>query len=90
MMVAAGFLVSGRVQGVGFRYATRKKAESLGVCGSVRNRVDGQVEGRAWGEAAALKSFLEWLADGPRYARVSRVETWEIEPGQDHGFEILR
>lgn len=89
-MIAIGFRVTGRVQGVGFRYATRRRAESLGLSGTVRNRADGDVEGAVWGEAGAVETFLGWLAEGPRHARVSRVETREIEPGPVRGFEITR
>jgi len=67
------FLVSGRVQGVCFRAATRDMARALGLCGWVRNRNDGKVEGEATGHAAALSEFRDWLEHGPAAASVDRV-----------------
>lgn len=67
-------LVSGRVQGVGFRYATVRFAQPLGVTGWVRNLSDGRVEMEAYGSAAAIESLLQWSHRGPAYAAVSGVE----------------
>jgi len=67
------FLVSGRVQGVCFRAATRDMARALGLRGWVRNRNDGDVEGEATGHATALSEFRDWLGRGPAAARVDRV-----------------
>ena len=71
---AARFLVVGRVQGVGFRYSTSRRASSLGLTGYVRNRADGSVEVWAEGNPDGLKSLAEWLERGPSMARVERVE----------------
>ncbi|BEH98525.1 acylphosphatase [Edwardsiella ictaluri] len=68
--------VSGRVQGVGFRYGTRCQAMGLGLTGYALNLDDGRVEVLAEGESQAVTQLLRWLsAGGPRYTRVDRVDT---------------
>ena len=69
-------VVSGRVQGVGFREFVRHEASTRGLAGYVRNSDDGRnVELVAEGEDAALDDLLRALHEGPRFARVDRVET---------------
>lgn len=70
-----GYRVSGRVQGVGFRWWTRRLAESLGVVGTVRNVLNGDVEVMAAGTEVALASLESGLRDGPPLARVERLDT---------------
>lgn len=80
--------VSGRVQGVGFRYATAEKALNLGVTGYVRNLPDRRVEVLACGEERAVSTLRNWLWQGPQLARVSDVRC-ETLPCQDfHDFRI--
>ncbi len=74
--------VSGRVQGVGFRYATLDKAWSLGVTGYVRNLPDRRVEVLAYGEERAVYALRNWLWQGPGLAQVSDVHV-EAVPWQD-------
>lgn len=74
------YRVTGRVQGVGFRWWTSRTAEALGLTGSVRNRADGSVEVHAAGAPEALERFRRSLEEGPRGARVERVE--RVEPVQ--------
>jgi acylphosphatase len=90
MRASYRFVVTGRVQGVGFRAATRRKAAALGLAGWVRNRRDGAVEGVAGGDAARLDEFRQWLQQGPPISRVERVE-WRVDSGGDPGtaFEVL-
>lgn len=71
--------ISGRVQGVWFRDSTRELAERLGVTGYARNLADGRVEVLACGEDAALQQLQEWLWQGPRGARVEKVECSKSE-----------
>jgi acylphosphatase len=80
-MAAARFLVSGRVQGVGFRAATRAEALRLGVSGHARNLRDGSVEVIACGEGAVVDALDAWLRRGPPGARVDAVqrEAWQGE-----------
>lgn len=67
--------VTGRVQGVSFRAATREQALKLGLRGTVRNLPDGRVAIYACGDASALEALAAWLADGgPPAARVTRID----------------
>jgi len=68
------FLISGRVQGVGYRYATHNYASQLNLVGWVKNRQDGKVEVVAEGDKAILEQLLAWLKQGPRFANVSNVK----------------
>jgi acylphosphatase len=72
--VAARLLVSGRVQGVGFRAATVHEARRLGLSGHVRNLADGRVEIVAVGAGEAIEALAGWLRTGPPLARVDTVE----------------
>ena len=71
---SAGFRVTGVVQGVGFRYWTRRLGAELGLRGSVRNLPDGAVEVHVSGAADAIAHLERQLARGPAGARVDRVE----------------
>ena len=66
--------VSGRVQGVAFRYSTRQQAQSLDVNGWARNLADGRVEVMACGEKSAVDKLCFWLYRGPSLARVTEVK----------------
>lgn len=71
-------LISGRVQGVGFRYATWDQAELLGLTGWVRNLHDRRVEAEFEGTRAALEAMLAWCRRGPAGAHVTEVTVhWE-------------
>src|SRR5687768_15972286 len=73
MRVARRFVVSGRVQGVGFRYSTQDTARREGVTGWVRNLPDGRVEALAEGDAEAVTRVERALRTGQRGARVDRL-----------------
>jgi acylphosphatase len=73
--------ISGRVQGVGFRYAMAEEAERLGVTGWARNRRDGTVEAVVDGAPDALEAILAWARRGPRAAHVTDVEVAEAQGG---------
>ncbi len=73
-MRACVLRITGRVQGVGFRWFTERAATSLGVVGKVRNVPDGSVEVFAQADEASLDAFCQKLAEGPRGAIVSGVE----------------
>jgi acylphosphatase len=82
-------IVHGRVQGVGFRDATERRAVELGVTGWVRNKPDRTVEVTAEGDRAALERLLEWLHRGPSAARVSEVEAeWKAASGSFEDFRV--
>jgi len=76
---AVSFCVSGRVQGVSFRYATRQVGVGMGVQGWVRNRGDGAVEGHLQGDDQAVEAVLDWCREGPPGARVEQL-TWAPAP----------
>jgi acylphosphatase len=78
-MPAVRATITGGVQGVGFRYSTRRVANQLGVTGWVRNRPDGSVEVWAQGDHASLADFQRFLETGPPGARVRSVETTEVD-----------
>jgi acylphosphatase len=79
MRQARTYRVSGRVQGVGFRFFTWEAAEREGLTGLVRNLPDGRVEAVVEGEREALERFEAAIGRGPAGARVYDVER-EIEP----------
>ncbi|MCA8948980.1 MAG: acylphosphatase [Planctomycetes bacterium] len=90
-MPRLAFVVTGRVQGVGFRASARDAAARLGVAGFVRNRDDGAVEGEAEGDEATLAQFVAWLRQGPPWGRVDGVETWPLpDCGGDGPFAVRR
>lgn len=85
------FLVSGRVQGVGFRFACMEKAVALGLSGWTRNRADGCVEGQVDGdEMRLLEKFRVFLQEGPPIASVDRLEWEPSSPSGELTFRILR
>lgn len=84
------FVVSGRVQGVFYRQSALQQARALGLCGWVRNRDDGRVEGLAQGEAPALDQFRTWLGQGPPAASVAAVEWEAVEETAQAEFAIRR
>ena len=79
-MEAVNILVSGLVQGVGFRYFIVRKAISLDLCGFVRNRYEGDVEIVAEGNIGMLNQFIEEIKIGPIPSDVRDVKVKWIEP----------
>jgi acylphosphatase len=89
MLRARGYLISGRVQGVGFRFFTEAAAAREGLHGFVRNLADGRVEIAAEGDAEALERFERHVRHGPPGAGVERVDVEERVPdGRHSGFSI--
>jgi acylphosphatase len=87
MLVARRYIVSGRVQGVGFRYFTEVAALREGLHGWVRNMPDGRVEAIAEGDAEAIERFERQVRHGPPAARVEHVEVEDTTPsGRTTGF----
>lgn len=77
---AVAATITGRVQGVGYRYAVLRMAEDLRLQGWVRNVPDGSVETWAQGNADVLQEFIAFLRQGPRSARVQSVDIRSVEP----------
>ena len=86
--VARRVVVHGSVQGVFFRDSTRRKAQSRGVAGWVRNCSDGTVEARFEGEPDAVEALVDHAREGPRGAQVERVDVEDVEPEGLQGFEV--
>jgi acylphosphatase len=72
------FRISGKVQGIGYRWFVKETAAACKVCGWVRNAADGSVEGEAQGPVPALDSFLKELKTGHAWAAVTGSETQEM------------
>ena len=87
-MKAVRIVVHGHVQGVFFRDGTRQEAERRGVAGWVRNRADGTVEAVLEGDDDAVDAVVAWAHDGPRHARVARVEVTDTAPERASGFRV--
>ncbi len=73
MIIAKTIRVYGKVQNVGFRFYTQKKAHSHQIGGFVRNEPDGSVYIEAEGEALNMKAFESWCNQGPTWARVTKI-----------------
>lgn len=72
-LVQSGFIVTGIVQGVGFRWWATRAARSLGLGGTIRNAEDGSVEIHVRGAAEAVARLAELLREGPPAARVREL-----------------
>ena len=82
--------VSGRVQGVGFRYFVLRHAQAEGLAGFVRNLPDGRVEFCLSGDAAAVARVLGKIRQGPRFARVDDVELRELDAAPPTAEFVIR
>lgn len=81
--------ISGRVQGVGYRFFAEREAVSLGLVGEVQNLWDRRVEVIAEGDEAVLLKFIEILKRGPSFSRVTSVDVdWSQPTGQYQDFTI--
>lgn len=80
----------GRVQGVGFRYYSKLKANELGLCGYVKNLINGNVELKILGNSEQVLEMLNWLEKGPETAFVDKLEYHEIPIFESEEFHIDR
>jgi acylphosphatase len=85
---AKRYVVSGRVQGVGFRYFVQRQAQALGLAGWVRNLPDGRVEAFIEGLPGQLARIETLLGEGPSMSRVESVESSDAAPSLATGFVI--
>jgi len=91
MIIARKFLISGEVQGVGFRFFAQRSSARHQVRGYVKNLADGRVEVLAEGNAQAVEAFRHDLAAGPTHSRVGNIEELVTEPsGRYSTFRIER
>ena len=89
--VARRFLLSGDVQGVGFRFFAQRAAARHQIVGYVKNLDDGRVEALAEGPARNVEAFKHELATGPRFSSVDHVEEINLDPsGAYSSFRIER
>jgi len=75
-------VISGRVQGVGFRCFAEHKAVEFNITGWVKNTTDGKVEIEAAGEPENLSVFIEWMKTGPTRAIIKTISVSEITPSR--------
>jgi acylphosphatase len=90
MSAARHVFVSGRVQGVGFRWHAVARAEALALSGWIKNLDDGRVEAWLEGPSRDVEEMLSWLRSGPSGARVTGVQAREVAPRGLFGFEVHR
>ena len=86
--MAREYLISGMVQGVGYRAFAERTARQIGVTGWARNQDDGGVEVHANGTVKQLDDFEARLRQGPRWAQVRAVEVSEAAVSSETGFHI--
>ena len=86
--VARRAVIAGCVQGVWFRDSARRRAESLGVAGWARNRLDGTVEVWAQGRRDAVEALLDYCRIGPPRAIVERLTVDEVTPAELDDFDV--
>ncbi len=87
----AHVVVTGRVQGVGFRWSLVEVAEQQGVRGWVRNRADGAVEAMLQGPRSRVDAVIAWMRRGPPGALVRDAQIEMLADAEPHeGFEIRR
>ena len=90
MSFGAHLVVMGRVQGVGFRAFTCRRASHYGLTGWVKNTVDGRVESEAEGSQTAVDEFLRDLKQGPPWSSVEEVEVnWIESRNNETAFEVV-
>jgi acylphosphatase len=89
---AKHLFISGKVQGVGYRFHLYQKANDLGLEGWCRNLPDGRVEALVRGEAEQIKEIIDWCHQGPPRSKVEKVEYFEvldhIASLDDHSFGL--
>jgi acylphosphatase len=89
-VIARRAVISGRVQGVGFRFFAERAAREAGVRGWVRNLPDGSVETVAEGQEEAVAVYLDRLRRGPMGSKVTAVAAYDVQFAHYESFEITR
>ncbi len=90
-IATAHIAIYGHVQGIGFRHFTKETADDLGICGSVENRSDGDVEVIAVGEREVLERFIKLIEKGNGYSIIEKVHVKWKEGGHATGeFKIIQ
>jgi len=81
--------ITGKVQGVAFRYSAKTVADALGITGYAKNLYDGSVEIVANGDEIALQQFIQWCQQGPTRARIKNVDLTIISEKVFERFEVI-
>lgn len=81
-------IVTGDVQGVGYRYTARRVAREIGASGWVRNLPDGSVEAEVEGSRAQVDKMLAWMVAGPPGSRVADAQLTDVAPAGAQGFDV--
>jgi len=88
-MIQYEIVITGRVQGVGYRYFTLKKAAEFHIKGWVKNTTDGRVEVVAQGDETDVNTFIDYLQMGPPLARVDKLSKYKMHDLTDfHKFSV--
>ena len=88
-LTRAHIIITGRVQGVGYRYFTIRRAEQLGLKGWVKNLYNGVVETEVEGDKSDIKTLIEYLWQGPSLSRVTDVKVnWLNYTGEYNDFSV--
>ncbi|MBI2624838.1 MAG: acylphosphatase [Candidatus Nealsonbacteria bacterium] len=91
MKARVHIFVSGRVQGVLFRYTANIRANKLLIKGWIRNLKDGRVEAVFEGEKENIEKMLEWARIGPFFAKVEKIDIeWQEHKGEFNNFKTER
>lgn len=88
-MITTRIIITGLVQGVGFRYFTLKLADKYGLTGWVRNNADGTVEMIVSGDEATVQLFTNEVIMGNRYSRIDGIDIKTLEKRKFNSFEII-
>ena len=90
-ILTVNMTISGKVQGVGFRYFVLRQAQKLGILGWVSNKPNGDVEAFAQGDKTNLELFIEILQQGPSFYRVDEMKLiWEHAEREYSDFSIVK
>jgi acylphosphatase len=89
-MPTVHLIITGRVQGVSYRFAAKEMATSLSLTGWVKNTAEGHVEAIVSGPEPALQQFIDWCRQGPRLAAVSDVIIQHVPEISFNDFSIRR
>lgn len=87
-MIRRRVLISGRVQGIGFRWSCRRVAQAQGLSGWCRNLADGRVEACFEGDPEAVERMVAWCREGPSRAIVTDLEVISETPRGEQGFHL--
>ncbi len=89
-IICAHLIISGKVQGVGYRYYTAQQAKQRGITGWVKNLPDGRVEAVLEGNKQAITEMIKWCHQGPPASEVTEVKINYEKPQSYNKFEITR